>query len=281
MAASCTNLQVAWLGERSNELGWLFDRVSHFRTLDSCSVNARVWELGIAALEEACRGGTERVIFACANRVSYPHAEILWLQRNYPEIPAALAMGSYWEGARRTGVGAMPHVAMPWHRWLDGWMDWLDASVPAWFEPCTSPMNYDATRELQAEPTEGVVIANCRATATGWKFAAEQVEATVRTLSARQAVEIPPATDVDWVLWDDSCQSTAGGLEDDRQALDLLGKLGTSYPRARIFCALTIPRFRDCLMLDALGVEQLLTKPNTGRALQRAIAEPLLKTVAQ
>jgi hypothetical protein len=237
------------------------------------------------------------LILACSHRLDYPQEAIQWLSSYAPELPLAVATDTWWDGARRTGLGGLTHLTLPWHRWWDGWSDWLDATSSDWFGPCVLPATCGMERRAaKAEviqvrtPRRGAVVANCRQTAEAWCLVARQAGADVDWWSAAgwqaliggEAGTATAAVDaaVDWLLWDDSCLNTAGGATDgfaergDCALTDCLGFIQQArklLPQAQIFCGCSIPRWADWEQMQRRGANELLSKPNTGRGLQRLL----------
>ncbi len=174
------------------------------------------WELPGSSLDQLLSQGLDRLIFACSNRLDYPLAQLEWVQATYPELPCGLAMSSYWDGARRTGLGLLPHIAFPWHRWWDGWVAWLEATSASWFGPCIDARTATHPQPQTIAHSLGRIIANCQQTAHAWRLAAQQAGATVSHFSPSglDADPVDPG-EIDWILWDDSCLSTHTGPHDE------------------------------------------------------------------
>lgn len=312
-------LKVLWLGPTSQGLGWLHRQMSNYRSASTAAVEVCVMTQGDvsvtsqavgAQLQPLVEAGAERLVVACCNRLDYPRESIEWLNLHAPELPLAVATDTWWDGARRTGLGGLTHVTLPWHRWWDGWCDWLDATSGDWFGPCVQPASLGLERRPAIagadsrtaqgkatqgrstqgrgahadQPSRGLVVANCRQTAEAWCLVARQAGGDVQWRSAaswREGIRKlgdsdtshadPPHSDIDWLLWDDSCLTTAGAGDGLAQCLGFLEQARSAQPRAQIFCACSLPRWSEWERMQALGANELLTKPNTGRGLQRLL----------
>ncbi len=297
-------LKVLWLGPTSNGLGWLHARISSFRLSSLAVVEVSASTQGAIAgtsaevaaqLRPLVEAGAERLIMACCNRLDYPQEAIEWLNVHAPELPLALATDTWWDGARRTGLGGRTHLTLPWHRWWDGWCDWLDATSGDWFGPCVQPATLGMERRRVAAgvggrqgqegtPSRGVVVANCRQTAEAWCMVARQTGGEAQWRSAagwHEAIQLGADfetrhspkrySEIDWLLWDDSCLTTAGTADGLAQCLNFIEQARRAVPQARIFCACSLPRWADWEPMQRLGASELLTKPNTGRGLQRLL----------
>jgi hypothetical protein len=130
-------LRVMWLGPSDGGLGWLRRRLDKpnqgLPPIEVHQITAVDMEL-LRKIAEG--GGVDRIVWACRTRVDYPCEEISFLLRDYPELPLAVAGESWWDGVRRTGLGVLPHLALPWYRWWDGWSVWLEGNAPELFGPC-------------------------------------------------------------------------------------------------------------------------------------------------
>lgn len=267
-----SQLRIIWLGPRDGALGWLRQRIADY---SSPSIHSVVLQDGLAdrhSLRESCESGFDRLIYACVNRIEYPHEDLQWLSQAYPELPVALAVDSYWDGWRRTGLAVVPCAVLPWHRWWDGWVDWFEASNAEWFGPNIAPVKFDCGGALKCIPTTGAVVAGCQEIAQAWKLAARVVGAETNFRNVEQVARLGTQSRLDWLLWDDSCLTTSFGCGDINETEDWLRQAKNRLPQTQFYFAFTNPGWHQWESLLAVGADEVLSKPNTGRGLQRLLA---------
>jgi hypothetical protein len=279
-------LRIAWLGEQGGGLQWLHQRLQSFssarvpsvivQTLDNLPANC-----GVLAVD--------RLVVGSRNRLSYPLREIEQLQRELPEVPLALATDSQWDGAGRTGLSAgLSHLVLPWHRWWDGWVDWLDGTVPTMFGPCPVAQGWLSSRRIaNASLARGIVLADCRQSGEAWRLVGKQVTEAVQSESLSKFLASNPSSDApaDWLLWDEpyrisSAFSRRGNaprahatVDRDAWVVEQFRSLAQRLPETHMVLAVSIPRWDQWSALQAAGVHDMLTKPSTGRALQRLMSQ--------
>ncbi len=288
------DLRVAWLGPDAHGLGWLLQRVASHRAVDRhVSISLMQKNITLECLQSLVGQGVDRIILSCRDRISYPVEAIDWLSCHSPDTPFALAVDSWWQGARRTGLGATGHVMLPWHRWWDGWADWLDGHLAEMFGPCVEPATYHGRGcpvGPLSRPVCGLIIANCQNTARAWQQCAESLGAEARVVSLRVFLSeaaswrghVGPASAnqlsasqepvfCDWLLWDDSCLDTAIDCDEARASENFFSTAARLFPDALLCAAYSIPRWHSWKHACQAGAQELLTKPNTGRALERIL----------
>ncbi len=288
-AASCMwrppqLLKVIWIGPTTGGLGWLAARIKEYQSPHTPTIVLQIASLDSTDdMRDLIDVGGDRLVIAVANRIDYPRDAIQWIINRAPELPLSVATDSWWDGSRRTGVGALPHLAMPWHRWWDGWVDWLDASSAELFGPSVLPMTYgvamggtlsSVTPSCGAQPIHGWVIANCAQSSEAWSLVAQQAGASVERHSASRfsdIVGIENKTSVDWILWDDSCLSTCGGNDELSQGVRFIADARRCFPHSSIYCAFSMPRWRVWESMARVGANEMLTKPHTGSGLRRLL----------
>ncbi len=267
---------VAWCGPRSDGLGWLSDRCVAVGTLKVAET------LSTDALDELCTQNPRRLILSVENRLWYPLDEVQYLQRAWPEIPLAVALGSWFDGSRRTGIGSTAQLCLPWYRWWDGWHPWLSGSnsglLDAW-----PHAKFQHPGSCSTSPSFGHVVCNCLQTAAGWiaSFKTQSADATVFTLGDYQAMLNETwSTDSaypDWILWDDSCLNTAGTEGNAAQVGDLLSAARNKFPNAMVIAATCMPRWHDWQRWQDWGADELLGKPSQGFSLQQLLSSKCLR----
>ena len=266
---------VAWCGPRSDGLGWLSDRCAAVAPLKITE------SLSIEALDEQCHQHPRRLILSVENRLWYPLEEVQYLQRAWPEVPIAVALGPWFDGSRRTGIGSTPQLALPWYRWWDGWYPWLSGSrsglLDAWPQ-----MRLQVVENFAQTSTSGHILCNCRQTAAGWmsllRPQCERVSAF--TLDDYQEIVASGSSALaphpHWLLWDDSCLNTAGAERNVAVSSSLLSAVRGRFPEAVIIAATCMPRWNDWRQWQDWGADELLSKPSSGFSLQQLLSSKSL-----
>ena len=253
---------IAWCGSGSDGLGWLSERCGSLDELRQFDT------LTIEAVDAACSQHPRRLILAVENRHDYPLETIQYLQRAWSEVPFAIALGSWFDGSRRTGIGATSHLCLPWYRWWDGWFSWLSSS--------SSSQNLSA--ESLSPETEhsasGIIICDCQQTAAGWREALGTNSAVqMMTAAAFQkwlrqvgAIEQSPsdenASELSWILWDDTCLNTFIGSECLGGVCSLFTRIRDQFPNIAILAAASAPRWDEWQQWSASGADELIAKPS-------------------
>lgn len=268
---------IAWCGSRSEGLGWLSERCGSIEELESSE------SLSVEIVDALCRQHPRRFILSVENRLHYPVAEIQQLQRVWPEIPFALAVGSWWDGSRRTGIGATNHMTMPWYRWWDAWRGWLKESQAELLGPWPKVVSSRA-QKVAPSTASGIILCNCRQTAAGWLVGLQCDPGRTQLLTLgefkalNQPDQIASAGLPDWLLWDDSCLDTfAGadslfaGADSLNDVCDLFRQIRTQYSGVRIIAATCMPRWSDWKDWMAAGASELIAKPGQGISLNEIL----------
>ncbi|MDX1925613.1 MAG: hypothetical protein SFV81_03790 [Pirellulaceae bacterium] len=265
---------IAWCGTRADGLGWLSQRCE---AVDSLEVADGICTEAIDAI---CNLHPRRLILSIENRLDYPLAEIGHLQCNWPEIPWALAVGSWFDGARRTGMGATSHLSLPWYRWWDGWRPWLSGSNAELLNPwpkaalsgCAA--NMSLTGAMEFSQAAGLIVCNCSLTAEGWQAGLNCDPARVKRLTlgefqgmlsqaSSQVSSKASSETADWILWDDSCLDTFAGARCTSDIGALFAQIRERFPAAKIVAATCMPRWSDWQQWEAAGADELIAKPTS------------------
>lgn len=225
-ASTAGALRVLWIesGQHTSASGlaWLRQRMQQFQTAQrQVALIDHSWPLGSGQrshhdcqrLMDRIDCGVERIVVACVNRLDYPVELINFLQQTCPEIPLALASDSWWDGRRRTGLATPGHLSLPWYRWWDGWVDWLQGCSPALFEVAPAPWPMLSSRPpATSAGMRGLIVGNCRQTAEAWALAAATAGHAAACVSWQQFQQQSPTQWSQllpqWVLWDDTCLDT-------------------------------------------------------------------------
>ena len=248
---------IAWCGSRSDGLGWLSERCG---SLDELK---QVDTFTSEAIDAACSQHPRRLILAVENRHDYPLETIQYLQRVWPEVPFAIALGSWFDGSRRTGIGATSHFCLPWYRWWDGWFSWVRSS--------NASQNLNPETEHSAS---GIIICDCQQTATGWREAIG-ADSPVQSLTATEfrkwlqrmnagelSTSDETASELNWILWDDTCLNTFIGSECLGEVCSLFTRIRDQFPNVAILAAAAGPRWDEWQQWSAAGADELIAKPS-------------------
>ncbi len=261
-----------WIGSTQGGLGWLRNRIE--QEFSPCLATFRELPLSITCeeLESIVSRGVDRVIVACADRLSYPAQLVKFMQCQCPDVPLAIAGDNWWDGARRTGLGASMHLVLPWYRWWDGWSTWITGQVAEQFGPFAECRQSVAVAERCLKPdAAGLIIANCRQTGAAWSATAAQAGFQAQVLSWKGFERL---TDTNfqwlsggqWILWDDSSWDTYAGCRSKITTAQRFSSLELPSPILHIF-ALSMPRIEFLEDTRQTQVE-VIAKPSDGGALQ-------------
>ena len=145
--ATAPQTQALWIGPCHDELELVYEFLARHCTIRRTPLPAsRPTDWGAIRAEIDSSPAIERIVWSCPGRLDYPIDGIEFLQAEFPEIPAAVALGQWWDGAARTGLRDRPLLSIPWHRQWDGWLPWLGAINSHLLEVCPSPYAYMEAR---------------------------------------------------------------------------------------------------------------------------------------
>lgn len=253
---------------QDGELNWLMERLA-----DSC---AELEHINRSELLEAKGldnfGSTSslrsRIVFCCPDRLSYRPALFHQLARTAPDIPAAIATSSWWEGSIRTGVKHSTLPFIPWYRWHDGWTNWLTGHCPQLFSPLPARPLGRLGKSSLAQYCDVHILANDKAIAKSWEsyLSSEDLRQRQYTTSSfhgldecRQAGRAPP----ELVLWDDSCLGSTPLYSPKIQSEigRQIHSLHQTWPNATLATAFTMPRWETWQTAMSAGADEILGKP--------------------
>jgi hypothetical protein len=218
-------LRVAWVGAAAACFDWLLERAA--REAQQVGLEFQLERFEHSQLPCALASLPDRLVIGCTTRLGYPWQSVRCLQGTPPSaldpqpIPWGVVTDTWWDGARRTGIGAVSHWQQPWYRWWDGWREWFLPDIPdatiggAAFAPVLSvsdswlPRSETPPTRTAAAVGRLVLVCECHETAVTWQAIAAQVG--VDTQWWRNPQTAPNhAHAVRWILWDDSRLATAG-----------------------------------------------------------------------
>lgn len=268
-------LNVVWWGSTENEYQWLIQRIQSYQPKANSLVRLEIVSGPLDSLLEKLHGQTtDRLIVAKQNRWEYSANEMQQLASDFPEAPVALCLGDYWLGWKRTGAGhltSLPHLSLPWFRWWDAWIHWLEADDETKFGPFPIdrpsaifqfPKILTSKHNEHDSQGQGCIFCSDMALLQAWQFAlgdqfrphCEIVLPTNETFDDEK-----PA----WIVWDDSCMPTWCGAEASLQiAIEQLQRLTSAYPNAKLWASWTLPTWPILQRLTDSGITaELLSKP--------------------
>lgn len=267
-------LNVVWWGSTENEYQWLIQRISAYQPQASSGVQLEIVSGPLESLLEKLNSQTtDRLIIAKQNRWEYSASEMQQLASDFPEVPVALCLGDYWLGWKRTGAAhltSLPHLSLPWFRWWDAWIHWLEADDESKFGPFPidrpgAIFQFPKILNQQDDPNSkslGWIFCSDMALVEAWKFALGDQFRHYRDISLATNETSHDETPA-WIVWDDSCMPTWRGAEASLQiATEQLQSLANSYPRAKLWASWTLPTWSIIQRLKNAGVSaELLGKP--------------------
>lgn len=269
--------RLIWLGGAQGGLGWLKQRIDgNLQGQRRSAIYHASLDISGLELGKLVNRGVDRIVLACSDRLSYPRSLATFLQTHCPDVPFALACDNWWDGSRRTGLGPIGHLQLPWYRWWDGWFDWLTGEAAELLGPMPSVWRTTRVSHWPSlSPCAGLVVGDCYQSRQAWTEAAKQLGSGVRTCSSRacqRQVEQDPQwlADFQWVLWDDSCLSTAQNPRVAEASIaDFFSSVSRVSPKTVGIVGLGLPRV-DLLESLGGGVE-LIAKPCEAAALARLL----------
>jgi hypothetical protein len=279
---------IAWCGSSHDGLSWLRSR---FENADEVQVRG---EVNCAAIDELCSHHPRRLTLAIDARVDYPLREIQHLTHAWPEIPWGVAVSSWHDGARRTGIGSTSHLTLPWYRWWDGWYQWLttsDANLLGPWPRISSALTQNCCNRPPVS-LHGLILCNCHRTSIGWcqslprEIAAKDDETSSKLqvpmqLTTRQLPDwlAAPTFIPRWILWDDSCLDSFQIVKHVDGPCNLFATLKKHFPNSMLILATDLPCWAGWQQWMNAGADELIAKPSPGMPLFAAIRERLKENV--
>lgn len=265
--------QAGWLGPRTGELGWLFSRMESRVAFAVVADTQTPDQLSRTELDEVFHSPVQRLVLACENRWDLPLRQLDYLRSVWPEVPVALATSGWWEGAERTGAGQASVLRLPWYRWWDGWLPWLQGDASHWFSASPGVPHLqlafgDSGDHRAGRFANGCIVCDHVELAQAWHLAAGS-QSTPMTLADMRSLD--SAESFGWILLDDSSLHTVAHRRGDAQWAAWVREVRRNYPTSRIVCAMNQPEWSVWRGAMEEGADELLGKPLLGEGLLRAI----------
>ncbi|MFO1063735.1 MAG: hypothetical protein U0892_07705 [Pirellulales bacterium] len=296
---SSQGLRIAWYGSTSGVFGWAI-----------CKLREEIVELGVEldfedrSIDDICLCDTknvDRIVVACATRLDYAPTWIDELNRRSVGVPWSVMTDSWWDGARRTGIGSTSQRIWPWYRWWDAWHAWFhpesasvvdqtpelfssQAHASALFQEQATAARLAVRRSAEAQSGVCVIVSACRQTADALAQSAEAAGMRPRSYcSVADAGRSLANVDVSAFVWDDTCMSelTCGRTSDpddvvrqrERFAVAQVEELRRCFSDALLIANLSYPRFDHWQRLEQAGCDELIVKPSPALPLRNLLVQ--------
>lgn len=293
------SLRIAWYGSSAGVFGWAI-----------CKLREEIAELGVEldidkrSIHDMDSRGIEqfdRIVVACPTRLDYAPTWMDELDRGSVGVPWAVMTDSWWDGARRTGIGSVTFRIWPWYRWWDAWHAWFhpeasavidqtpelfssQAHASALFQEQAASCRLAGRRAKETQAGVCVIVSACCQTADALAQSAEAAGMSSRIYgSVADAGRSLASSDVSAVVWDDTCMSdmTCGQSSDpdevvrerERFAVAQVAELRSAFSDALLIANLSYPRFDHWLSLERVGCNELIVKPSPALPLRNLIVQ--------
>ncbi len=275
------SLKIGWIASESgsecsgkHEEDWLKRQLS--------TVGHEVVEISWEDLSASA--SLDRIVAFCESRIEMPE-----MQENLANyfVPSAIATSSWHLGAGRTGLRATTIPTIPWYRFWDAWLNWLELDLDQIYPVPPQHLHSVTPSEWASIPQlNGLIVAGATEQLETWtEVASELGQQTVALLWSElkgAGSELEPEA-LDWILWDDSCTDTCAqfasssepaprNIAQVAQQFELLRKLTKITPQALLFAATIHPHCQTWKQLHALGALAIMAKPESGVGLGRVLS---------
>lgn len=280
--------------DQSLKIGWIASQQTSESVSECSGKNEEDWlkrhlsvvghELVETSWEDiADSTSLDRIVAFCESRIEMPE-----MQDNLANcfVPTAIATSSWHLGAGRTGLRETTTPAIPWYRFWDAWLNWLELDlnqiypVPPRHLHSLVPSEWANIPELN-----GLIVAGATEQLEAWTEVASELGQQTVALHWPElegtGSELEPEA-LDWILWDDSCldtcvqfassdESSPRNIAQLAQQFELMRKLTKTSPQASLFAATIHPHWQTWEQLHALGALAIIAKPESGIALGRVL----------
>lgn len=222
----------------------------------------------------------DRIVIACRNRIDYPWCLIQCLEENSLVTPWAMVVDSWWEGARRTGIGTSGHIVLPWYRWLDGWRTWFFPedllgcqALARLFSASHVPRDWALCQHGEGASRSHknlVVVAGCEQTALAWIGQARQVGMDAKFVAPERITEPGVVRETgavsldDLILLDDTLLGSIRANNYSRRLAEIVRRCRSVRPGCHVVVAASFPRWEDWLLWQDCGACDIIAKPTFG-----------------
>ena len=235
----------------------------------------------------------DRIVAFCESRVEMPE-----MQENLANcfVPSAIATSSWHLGAGRTGLRETTTPTIPWYRFWDAWLNWLELDLNGVYPIPPRHLHSLVPSEWANIPElKGLIVTGATEHLETWtEVASELGQQTVALLWAElegAGSEFEPEA-LDWILWDESCLDTCNQFVSSNkssprnitqlaQQFELLRNLTEKTPQTPLFAAIIHPHWQTWEQLHALGALAIIAKPESGVSLGRVLNHLARRTLPQ
>lgn len=248
----------------SGELNWLANRFAE--TVNTREVQGSGW---LEEFSSTATSPVSRIVLFCADRLCFPETQLRGIRSRAPDIPVAVAVSSWWEGSSRTGMPNCSWPIIPWHRWHEAWIPWLNGTQhDLHTQPAQRPLGHLPSEFWRTMSHVGIVGRGSITQAwqellRSFKVGADGFppESFARTDASKSCGGFEHLSTL---LWDDSCLNTALPLspeQEQNEVADQIQQLLRSCPNAKIVAAFTMPRWDVWQAAMQAGASEIISKP--------------------
>ncbi|MEM7475646.1 MAG: hypothetical protein AAF483_11705 [Planctomycetota bacterium] len=258
MIEKVSGIRIAWVGYRQGPFQFL-----------TAQLKSAGLELSFLSQEESIScANCDRIVYVSEDRLGLPKL-IEMAESNI--IPTAIALGDWHMGAGRTGLRESTIPLLPWYRFWDSWLNWLTHDLQEFYP--APPRNFHAlTPEWQrCDAGRGLLLAGDHESLVTWQAIADATGCTVDCLRWTETEGIVPNQAWDWVLWDDGCVPTTQADEARKKVEIQWKRLHERLPNALKIAACILPQWSRWSVLQELGANELIAKPESGVSLGRVL----------
>ena len=228
------------------------------------SIDCPATMVPLERIETAIDRDYQLIVLAQSRRDQIPQATVDGLRAKLPDVPIVVLLGSWCEGANRSGNPLIGVNQVPWHQWDSRFEKFCtqirDGVKSDWHLPLTASVS-DRVRDFT--PAVNVVeeLSGCRV------LVSAQQRSTFESIAdllkfyqctsrwAESLAHSQPTDEVDVLLVDGNTAS--------EELVDRILELNSRCEDVPVIAMLNFPRKRDMGLLSEIGVEEVVSKPFT------------------
>lgn len=204
------------------------------------------------------------IVLAQSRRDQISQSFVDLLRSEYPEVPIVVLQGSWCEGENRSGKPLLGVSQVLWHQWESRFERFCiqvnDGMASDWHLPLTASVS-DRVRDFSPDPGITAKLIGKRVLVssedrTSFESISDML-GIYQSASVWAQTQQPSSSvvDVDVICVD------ANGMSSD--LTDRISKLKSEFDSLPILVTLNFPRKQDLASLEALGVQEVVSKPYT------------------